>query len=243
VTQKEQVIAAMEGNGGFATFSELNRLVDVRQWGTNTPYASIRRIVQSNPNDFYRIVPGQWGLISHRTRLESEGATSESESYTHGYFQGILVELGNLKEDMGALSNHQRPCQTYVPPQDKNRLYSHRRLGDLASMSEIVRFTSDKILRKARTVDTIWFNGREMPVAFFEVEHTTDIQNSLDKFFELQDFNAKFYIISSNGNRRRFDDLLNYSRYEEIKRRVCFKDYEWLTRYHNKRMELAAMAI
>ena len=87
-------------------------------------------------------------------------------------------------------------------------------------------------MRKARTVDTIWFNAREMPNAFFEVEHTTDIQNSLDKFFELQDFNSRFYIVSSREKIRRFEDLLEWSRYAEIRKRVKFYDYEKLVGLH-----------
>lgn len=37
-------------------------------------------------------------------------------------------------------------------------------------------FTYPEILRKAKTVDTVWFNERKMPCAFYEVEHTTDIK-------------------------------------------------------------------
>lgn len=71
-----------------------------------------------------------------------------------------------------------------------------------------------------------------MPHAFFEVEHTTDIQNSLDKFFELQDFNSRFFIVSSKGNIRHFEDLISWSRYEEIRKRVKFYDYEKLVKLH-----------
>jgi hypothetical protein len=30
-----------------------------------------------------------------------------------------------------------------------------------------------------------WFNGRQIPDSFFEVEHTTDNQNSPMKFYEM----------------------------------------------------------
>ena len=222
MTQKEQVIEALVRNGGFATFSELNRLVDVSSWTTKTPAATIRRIVQQDASVFYRIMPGQWGLVAERARIERAGATSRSDVYTHSYYQGLLVEIGNA-----------RHYATFIPAQDKNHLCSaNRRLKDVASMSEIYNFTSEKILRKARTVDTIWFNCREMPRAFFEVEHTTSIQNSLDKFFELQDFNAKFRIVSDASNQARFDDLMSYSRYREIRDNVLFYPYEKLVRLH-----------
>lgn len=220
-------------NGGFATFSELNRLVDVSSWATKTPAATIRRIVQLDPSVFYRIMPGQWGLVSERARIEQLGATSRSEVYTHSYYQGLLVEIGNA-----------RHCETFIPAQDKNHLYSSNRcLKDVASLTEIYGFTNEKILRKAKTVDVIWFNCREMPQAFFEVEHTTSIQNSLDKFFELQDFNARFLIVSASSNQARFSDLMSYSRYREIRSNVKFYPYEKLMRLYTSTLEAQAADI
>lgn len=232
MTQKEQVIAALERCGGYATFAELNQLVDTSGWTTKTPAASIRRIVQQSSDLFYRIMPGQWGLVSMRKQIEGAGASAKSERYTHGYYQGLLVDIGNAEK-----------YQTYIPPHDKNRPYSHSKLGDIASLPKIYDFTNPKILRKAKTVDTIWFNCREMPASFFEVEHTTSIQHSLDKFFELQDFNSKFYIVSSEDNRRRFEDIMSYSHYREISGRVKFCDYSWLIKYYQRKMAVSGMEI
>ena len=239
MSQKDQVIEALARNGGYATFSELNRIVDCSGWGTKTPFASIRRIVQTNPGDFYRIRPGQWGLVSKKDEIERYRLKDGDNNDTHGYYQGVIVELGNLKEDLGEISNKQKPVDTYVPPQDKNRRYSHARLGDIVTMSDIVPFTGEKILRRAKTVDVIWFNMRNMPIAFFEIEHSTDMQNSLDKYIELQDFHAKFYIVSDEANHRRFDDFMKYSRYDEIKSRVKFMAYDRLARYHTYKIESA----
>lgn len=221
MTQNEQVVEAMERCGGYATFTELNQCVDTSLWETMTPAATIRRIVQTHPKLFYRIVPGQWGLVSQRRRIEGAGADGRNLEYTHGYYQGLLVDVGNAEE-----------YKTFVPAQDRNREYQHRRLGDFATLPKIYEFANSRLMRKAKTVDTIWFNSREMPHAFFEVEHSTDIQNSLDKFFELQDFNSKFFIVATQAKIRRFEDLLGWSRYAEIRKRVKFYDYEKLQRYH-----------
>ena len=221
MTQVEQVVAALEGCGGYATFSELNQYVDTSAWRTKTPAASIRGIVQTHPRLFYRIVPGQWGLVSMRRKIENEGTDCRNQEYTHGYYQGLLVDIGNVEE-----------FRTYVPAQDRNREYLHKKLGDFATLPEIYEFTNSRLMRKAKTVDTIWFNSREMPHSFFEVEHSTDIQNSLDKFFELQDFNSKFYIVATQAKIRRFEDLLGWSRYAEIRKRVKFYDYEKLVKLH-----------
>lgn len=221
MTQEEQVVDAFERNGGYATFAELYRSVNTTGWKTKTPAASIRRIVQHNAKLFYRIVPGQWGLVSKKKDFEQNGATIRSSEYSHAYFQGLLVDIGNVKS-----------FKTYVPPQDRNRLCSHRKLGDMITLPSIYEFTNKQLMRRARTVDTIWFNGREMPNSFFEVEHTTDIRNSLDKFFELQDLNAKFFIVSSNMNLSRFEDLMGWSRFAEIRHIVKFYDYERLVKLH-----------
>ena len=221
MTQVEQVVEALTRCGGYATFSELNQNVDTSAWQTLTPAATIRRIVQTHPRLFYRIVPGQWGLVSMKRKIEGAGADCRNQEYTHGYYQGLLVDIGNAEA-----------YKTFVPAQDRNREYQHGKLGDFATLPKIYEFANSRLMRKAKTVDAIWFNDREMPHSFFEVEHTTDIQNSLDKFFELQDFNSRFFIVSARERLRRFEDLLGWSRYAEIRKRVKFYDYEKLQRYH-----------
>lgn len=181
ITQEQQVIDALKSQGGWATLRRLNEVVDFSNWATKTPEASIRRIVQYS-DSIFKIRPGLWALEEYRDkvlekfRLE-EGNKQSEEQFTHGYYQGLLVEIGNL-------SGH----STFVPAQDKHRLFLGNELCDIAHFTNIPSFTYDDILRKARTVDVIWFNCRNMPAHFYEVEHTTDMKNSLSKFFELQDF-------------------------------------------------------
>ena len=81
-------------------------------------------------------------------------------------------------------------------------------------------------MRKAKTVDVIWFNERQMPSDFYEVEHTTDIKNSLSKFYELQDFHAGFYIVADICRKKEFEDKLHVSMFSAIEERVKFIDYE-----------------
>lgn len=57
MTQKDQVVVAMEKNGGYATLQQLNRIIDTSSWGTKTPDATIRRIVQEN-KEFFKIKAG-----------------------------------------------------------------------------------------------------------------------------------------------------------------------------------------
>jgi hypothetical protein len=82
-------------------------------------------------------------------------------------------------------------------------------------------------------VDVIWFNERKMPRAFYEVEHTTDMKNSLNKFYELQDFRAEFYIVADKKRRKYFDDAISASIYAPIRSIVRFVDYDALVEQYN----------
>lgn len=224
--QKEFVIDAMRRNGGYATFQQLNGMIDFSTWGTKTPYASIRRIVQINP-EFFRVQPGLWALrecedaVLERFHIDRNSEKSIHE-FTHSYFQGMIVEIGNLKG-----------LDTYVPPQDKNRLFLETRLSEMTSVDRIFDFTYPDTLRKARTVDTIWFNERKMPCAFYEVEHSTDMKNSLNKFYELQDFRARFFIIAAKERKAQFEDTIRQSIYRDIRDMVEFVNYDALITQYN----------
>ena len=76
--------------------------------------------------------------------------------------------------------------QTFVPNQDKNRLFLNKKLLQVSSLENIHEFTYASIVKKASTIDVIWFNERKMPSNFFEVELTTDMYNSFIKFGELK---------------------------------------------------------
>lgn len=225
--QKDYVISAMRQNGGYATFQQLNQSIDFSSWGTKTPQASVRRIVQTN-KEFFRIAAGLWGLNENRQEILKKLDICESdkksiENFTHGYIQGIISEIGNL-----------RGFETYVPPQDKNRLFLERKLCDVVSVSHIYDFTYPQIIKFAKTVDVVWFNERRLPDAFYEVEHTTDIKNSLNKFYELQDFRAKFYIVAPKERERQYVDIISSSIYKKIKNIVSFVSYDTLIKQYEK---------
>ena len=229
MAQKDFVIEAMRRNGGYATFRELNQLIDFSLWKTQTPFASVRRIVQEN-GEFFRIQPGLWALtecreeVLRRFEIRSNDQSSE-ERFTHSYYQGMIVEIGNFKQ-----------LSTYVPPQDKNKMFLERRLSSITSMDKIYDFTYPEILNRAKTVDVIWFNERKMPQAFYEVEHSTDIKNSLNKFYELQDFRANFFIVASSVRKNQFESVISASIYNPIRSLVKFVSYESLvSQYENER--------
>lgn len=229
--QKYYVIDAMRANGGYATLQQLNMLVDFSTWKTKTPEASIRRIVQEN-DEFFRIQPGLWALREYENEVNKKfniiKSNVESVSqFTHSYYQGIIGEIGNIKK-----------LGTYVPPQDKNKLFLEKKLSDIITVHDIYKFTYDDIIRNAKTVDAIWFNERKMPCAFYEVEHTTNIKNSLNKFFELQDFRAKFYIVADKARKRQFEDVIGASIYNPIREMVGFVSYDDLVKQYSNESKI-----
>lgn len=188
--QHEQVIEVMRKNGGFATLGFLNQTVDVSNWKSKTPFASIRRIVQDEKY-FFKIKPGLWALkefrenVLRKFQLQDTSKKENQDKFNHSYYQGLLIEIGNLKG-----------YQTYIPRQDQNKMFLEKPLGSISNVEDIFQFSHPEIVNRAKSVDVIWFNERRMPYSFFEVEHKGDIQNSLLKFQDLQDFYSNFYIVS-----------------------------------------------
>jgi hypothetical protein len=221
----------MEENSGYATLGFLNQYVlkvEGCKWGTKTPFASIRRIVQDD-RFFFKIRPGLWALKSYKDKLppevfpQKDQPKEEREEYNHTYYQGLIVEVGNL-----------RKYQTFVPNQDKNKLYLGKKLSDITSIQDIYRFSFDHIVGMTKTIDVTWFNERKMPASFFEIEHSTAISNSLVKFVELQDFYTNYCIVADGVRRKEFQAKLSLEAFRPISKRIMFWSYEDVAELHSK---------
>ncbi len=236
--QYEAVVKVMESKGGYATLGSLNQeVLKIKEceWKTKTPFASIRRIVQDE-RFFFKIRPGLWALKTYKNKLPLEILPAKSqpkevqEEYNHTYYQGLLVEIGNLKE-----------FETYVPNQDKNKIYLGKRLEEIRSVKDCYQFTYDHIIQRARTIDVTWFNVRKMPSVFFEVEHAADIYDSLLKFVELQDFYTDFYIVASDIRRKEFESKLAFNAFISVQKRIKFMNYNEVSEWHSKIYEITAL--
>lgn len=224
-TQAQQVIDTLRKIGGYATLGDLYHLVDTKSWATKTPNESIRRIVQQS-GEIFKIQPGLWALEECREevmrKFDIEPQEEKSvERFTHGYYQGLIIEIGNMKH-----------YTTYVPAQDQNRKFIEKPLKDICSTIHISAFSYKELTDRARTVDVIWFNERNMPDTFFEVEHSTDIQNSITKFCDLQDFNSRFLIVAPQNRKEQFDKVISRTAFKDVKKRVSFSSYESIYRQY-----------
>lgn len=224
--QHEAVIQTLEKLGGQATLAELYREVmkiEDCKWETKTPFASIRRIVQTR-SEIFKVRPGLWALESRKKDLGFEKVNEISPKVreeTHSYYQGMLIVVGNLKG-----------FQTFAPQQDKNRRFVNTQLKEIRSLQEIPSFSHANLVKRSETIDVSWFNNRLMPNSLFEVEHSTDIQNSLLKFFDLQDFNTRMIIVADKNRRNEFEQKRGYKAFQSIASRVIFLDYESLAKQY-----------
>lgn len=240
--QYEAVAEAMRQNGGCATFGQLNQLalkVSGVEWKTKTPFASIRRIVQTQRR-FFKIRPGLWGLSERREQIlkelglpsdaRSEATSKAAQESSHAYYQGLLVEIGNY-----------RGLKTFVPAQDQNKSFTPgKRLGEMISDATLPAFTYEPLIRVAKTVDVVWLNQRGFPDSFWEVEHTTDIYNSLRKFVAFQDFQVRPFIVAAAARQREFAEKRASDAFSVIRDRVKFRDYENLPGLYQATKEVAA---
>ncbi|MDQ3634870.1 MAG: hypothetical protein M3405_10255 [Acidobacteriota bacterium] len=231
--QHEAVIKTMERLGGIATLGQLYQetfKIEDCVWNTKTPFASIRRIVQTRSNEIYKIKPGLYGLLSHLKSNEAKGILAENDSNkdsleiqesNHYYYQGLLLTVGRIKK-----------FQTFAPNQDKNRKFLNKTLGEMRTLDKIPDFSYPNLVQRSSTIDVIWFNQRKMPDSFFEVESTTDIRNSLGKYTNLQDFFVRMIIVADSVRQKQFDSIITETAYETIKKRVEFLDYEALVKQY-----------
>lgn len=237
MTQSQAVIEAIESLGGIAPLGKIYQVALQNNdctWATQTPQASIRRIVR-HTKGIYVVRKGLYALETHRKQLEANGIvemtsanadSAEIQQFTHYYYQGLLLKVGELKH-----------LDTFVPNQDKNRMFlQEATLGDLRSLNEIPNYTYPPLVQRSSTIDVIWFNERKMPHSFFEVEHSTDIQNSLLKFCDLQDFYARMVIVADNYRKEEYQRKLNETAFRDLRehKRVSFLSYDELnSQYEN----------
>jgi hypothetical protein len=228
--QYEAVIIALEKLGGQATLADLYRetlKVEGAKWETKTPFASIRRIVQQRP-EIFKVRPGLWALKSYQKKLglvENADKDRSQVAQNHSYYQGILLTIGNL-----------RGYKTFSPHQDKNRLFVNQRLKDVRTLQEIPQFSYEEFTRRCSTVDVVWFNDHLMPKSLFEVEHSTDFQNSLIKFSDLQDFYTRMVLVADDNRKRELAHKMQSSAFKEVASRINFLGYESLVKQYE--MEL-----
>ncbi len=232
MTQYDAVAQALEQLGGVATLAQLYHQVPKIPgcaWKTKTPNASIRRIVQLHKGIF-KLKPGLYGLLSMKAQIEARGILQETarirdsqdlQQSNHSYYQGLLLTIGHL-----------RRYQCWAPNQDRNKAFLGGTIGTTRTLDALPAFSYPDLVKRCATVDVIWMNHRLMPGSLFEVEFSTDIQNSLLKFCDLQDFHTRMVIVAQRSRHPEFRAKLAYSAFADIRDRVSFLDFASLVKQY-----------
>ena len=78
-----------------------------------------------------------------------------------------------------------------------------------------------------------------MPNSLFEVEHSTDIQNSLIKFNDLQDFFTRMVIVADEKRKEEYLKKIQYSSFQNliVHKRVAFLSYDTLVKQYEQELE------
>jgi len=232
MNQREAVIEAMRANGGYATLGHLYKealKIPGVEWETKTPFKSINRIVQ-NEKYFFRIRPGLWALLEDKDKLPPDLTQKPKPESDHTYYQGLLVELGNIRNE-----------QTFVPRQDRGKPFLGKPLGRLITLDDIYPFTYPEIVRRAAAVDVIWFSRRRFPSQFIEVENTTDMNGAFLKFVMFDAFNSAFKVVAPAARRSEFESKIAHPSFESIAGRTKFISYDVVTDMHTKANEAIAL--
>ncbi|MDZ7705249.1 MAG: hypothetical protein U5L04_12290 [Trueperaceae bacterium] len=243
-TQREAIIEAMRGNGGYATIGELyHKSVEIPDvtWKTKVPFASIRRIVQEiNVSEerkaFVNLRTGLWALrealpdLDFAAAARGEGDPDERQRFEHDYYQGLLVDIGNLQN-----------FTTYVPPESRDNLFLGRPLGELMTTTTFHPFGYPDVVAKARTFDVVWFNGRKMPSALLDVVAGEAFDDILLAFEALQDYNGTLAVIAHQDRQNDLDAAHERTNLKELRGRVAFWDYDYVEKLHESTARLALM--
>ncbi|MBI4168097.1 MAG: hypothetical protein HY515_04010 [Candidatus Aenigmarchaeota archaeon] len=133
---------------------------------------------------------------------------------SHEAAEAILLMLGNL---LG--------YDTYTP--DASRIYDGQKLGDIATLTELPYFASEKIMDSVQNIDVVWLKD-EWPEYFFEVEHTTGVTPGLLRIFQAEKINTKFFIVGPQDVLKRFEREVEKAPFNRIKDKYRFRSYEEL---------------
>ena len=115
-----------------------------------------------------------------------------------------------------------------------------KKLRDIATIGNLPQFSYDKFVSRCRSIDVVWLNERMMPYYLFEVEHTTDIQNSLLKFNDMRDFYVNMVIVADKARKNEYMQKIMYSSFENLVKpvqRVRFLSYEDLCKQYEFEIE------
>lgn len=163
----------------------------------------------------------QDSAYQHAQRGETVQAYLQKQTNLHDAIQGMLVEIGNFLE-----------YHTYTA--DPNRTFDGKRLGDLCSLHLVPDFTYPDMKKRVARCDVIWFSrsSHPFPKYVFEVEATTDFQNSMLKMYELREFETQLVLVAAQERRNLYDQRLSQEPFASVRNKFRFRSFDLVTRFY-----------
>lgn len=230
MTYSDAIEQVMLKNGYFAPLKLIYREIwnykDKSEIVGKTPNMTIQERVQRDKR-FTKIGLGVYALTDYLDKLpkaEIPKTKKAEKERKHAAIQGMLLEIGNHQKDIS---------DTYT--NDKKWIFENKTLGSLATLQKVPIFTFQHIIDDSVSfADVIWFNERQFPQVIFEVEHSTDFRDAFIKFMELQDFQTRFYCVSDEARREKFEKERKKSAFSAVNNRVNFLTYEQVKNDYEK---------
>lgn len=157
-------------------------------------------------------------------KINSENFLSIPKNEVHGYLEGMLIEIGNMKG-----------FDTYTP--DKNIIFNGKRLSEITHYDTIPKFTYLDRLKKILQIDVIWFKDG-YPVKTFDVENSTDFTKALLRCYQLKYFKTTYFMVAEKKKENIFKDRITTEPFNEIKESTklvtdisVYEDYQHILEY------------
>jgi len=234
MTKVDALVALLKDNGGAASwqyiYGNIEKYYPVakvsREWKAGLRGVLYREI--KNSRNFKRVGFGVYALQEYQEEKAIEDIKKDSVRM-HSYIEGLLVELGNY-EKFGTYCAD--PTATFQ---------ANVFINQIATIRDFPEFTYPEINRIARRIDVIWFTsqGYQFPKKAIEVvDSVGTLGESLNRMYQLKDFQTDFLVVSPAKYLDRINDTLQREPYSIYKNRFQVKHYDDIVNYYKSRLEV-----
>ena len=227
MTKVDAIEKVMEDNGGTANLSViydniLKYYPDAKKqldWEAGIRGVLYREI--KNQGRFKKIGLSIYALKDY---VQEKKPVAKDVKRMHSYIEGICIEIGNLKK-----------FGTYTA--DPSAMYRDNiKLKNIATFSNIPRFSYPEIINEVRRIDVVWFNQKGLcfPQKVFEiVDSVGTLNGAFNRSLQLQNFRTDFYIVAPEQHRAKFEQTVNLETYVSNRERFTFVNYEKVLEWYD----------
>lgn len=234
MTKVEAIKSLMKNNGGIASWKYIYENIEKyypaarvsREWGAGIRGVLYREI--KNNRNFKKVGFGVFALVEYEEEKQLK-QIQKDQVRMHSYIEGLMVELGNYEKYDTYCAD---PTATFQ---------SNVFINQLMTISVFPEFTYPEINRIAKRIDVVWFSkqGYKFPKKAIEVvDSIGTLGESLNRIYQLKEFQTDFLIVTPEKFISKISDTLNREPYSICKSRFLVKPYDGIINYYKSRLEL-----